>query len=148
MKTNKKSETLTASPSTSCSAILAVMAENPRLTYEGFSRLSGNKDGLGNPINAEGIKERKELLMKAGCEIDACRKWIVDRCQQRKTINRRLGSYGLKHLIENDAGVYVSNGSCIAAFILEGYRLHHPENWGLNCAFDVKVLNSLSNADV
>jgi hypothetical protein len=43
-------------------------------------------------------------------------------------------------VIEDAVNLYISNGACIAAFILEGYRVHHPAGWGPNCAFNVKFL--------
>lgn len=72
--------------------------------------------------------------------VEACREWIRRHCVPRKTINKQTGSYSLKHRIENDVYIYISNGACIVAFILEGYQVYHPQSWGPNCAFNVKFL--------
>ena len=49
--------------------------------------------------------------------------WFSDgHATKRATINKRLTSYGIKHVIERDTGVYISNDSCVAALITLGFR--------------------------
>lgn len=57
--------------------------------------------------------------------------------------NRKRGSYGLKHTIENDKSwtddnnKYVSNGEGILAMLCAGYRAHDITPGSLNCSFKV-----------
>jgi hypothetical protein len=54
-------------------------------------------------------------------QINYCKKWIKQFCIPRKTINSRYGSYGLKHIVEEYYGTYISNGAFIAAADESGY---------------------------
>lgn len=124
-----------------CSSILDVMTEYPELTYFGFGKING----LGERWKADEFSQQRKELESAFEQVEAARAWIRRNCAKRKTINAHNGSYRLKHVIEDAVNLYISNGACIAAFILEGYRVHHPAGWGPNCAFDVKFL---TNAEV
>jgi hypothetical protein len=122
-----------------CSSLHDVLNAYTELTYFGFGKLNG----FGKPwTDVEFLNERR-CLQKASEEVDAVREWIKRRCCQRKTYNLRVSSYGLKHSVERDVNRYISNGSCIAAFILEGYRVKQPEGWGPNCVFNVKFLTNV-----
>jgi hypothetical protein len=82
---------------------------HPLLGYAGFHR-------------CKQTRESRDQLMEAGREIDSARAWIKANCLPRKTANRSSGAYGIKHVIERATGDYISEGSSIFAFILEGYR--------------------------
>jgi len=57
-------------------------------------------------------------------EMKQVMEWVqMGRAHQRKTINTRISSYGLKHLIERDMGTYISNDSCIEAFKRMGFTV-------------------------
>lgn len=43
--------------------------------------------------------------------------------EKQKKINLETSSYGLKHIIEDHLGFYVSNGQCIKAFINCGFKV-------------------------
>ena len=66
-------------------------------------------------------------------------------CGRRKSINRKVSSYGLKHSAErvmrdlNVAQYYVSNGAFITAAIALGYKVERIEGTP-NCFFDVTVV--------
>lgn len=121
---------------TSPASIQDVMKEFPDLTYYGF----GSLDGFGKQKTPDEIaKERKELE-SATEQISAARSWVKSNCEERKTTNKNFGSYWIKHRIEHATNLYISNGSCIAAFILEGYKVNRPTGWGPNCAFNMKFL--------
>ncbi|WP_434317521.1 hypothetical protein [Leifsonia sp. P73] len=77
------------------------------------------------------VEWRREL--RAGGRVQEIRTWIVDNLDSRKTINQWAGSYGLKHLAEQDLG-YVANGEFIAAAILEGYP-YRRDSSGPNATF-------------
>ena len=54
-------------------------------------------------------------------------------CEKTKTVNRRVGSYTLKHECEAWAGRYVSNGALLMAAWLLGFKIkqiaHGPNGW-------------------
>lgn len=52
-------------------------------------------------------------------------------------INRRISSYGLKHLVERYRKKYVYNGEVIAAMIKCGFKT--SERIGPNCYFNIKT---------
>ena len=47
--------------------------------------------------------------------------WLNDK-EKTKTINRRHSSYGYKHMVEESAGHYISNGAFIVAAIHCGFH--------------------------
>ena len=49
------------------------------------------------------------------------REFIREHLEKRKIINKKMGSGGLKHVVEGSLGKDVSSGDFIAAMILEGY---------------------------
>ena len=65
-------------------------------------------------------------------EISSARQFIREISRRRKTINRKHGSYGLKHEAERYLDAYISNGAFIAAACLEGYAI---EREGPNACF-------------
>lgn len=48
-------------------------------------------------------------------EVQLCKDWIVKFTKKRKTINTAIGSYGLKHAVEQWANQYISNEAFIQA---------------------------------
>lgn len=72
-------------------------------------------------------------------DINICRKWIKENCTPALRINSDAGSsYYFKHVIERANNNYVSNGTCIVAFLLEGYRYKLTDFGSPNCWFNVK----------
>jgi len=96
-------------------------------------------------IDANGIRTSKYPR----CEdpdpeqVELCRRWLRLHAEPRKSVNRTVSSYGLKHFVEDWTRtlgqsfdqvdpwgrawtgdyLYVSNGAFIAAAIEEGYRI-------------------------
>jgi hypothetical protein len=60
-------------------------------------------------------------------EIVACADWCHFQ-KVRQTINHQHSSYGYKHMVENWRGLYISNGSFIAAAVGLGFR-HVTKGW-------------------
>lgn len=55
-------------------------------------------------------------------EMLAVMQWVRQgRAAQRKTLNKDISSYGLKHIVEKDMGVYISNSACIEALKRLGF---------------------------
>lgn len=62
---------------------------------------------------------------------------------KRKTINKSISSYGLKHAIERIMynEIHVSNGEVIAAMIICGYDIQPLRKSGLNCHFNLNTID-------
>lgn len=80
-----------------------ILQQEPTLTPNGIE-----KSITGDIFDADYINQ-----------IDTCINWLKSKKTQ-KTINRKTGSYGIKHIIERELDTYVSNGSFIAAVIQLG----------------------------
>ena len=57
--------------------------------------------------------------------------WIDDNLLPIKTVNHSHTSYGLKHIMENDIDLYVTNSQFKEAMLICGYEPHDPSrlNW-------------------
>ena len=56
-------------------------------------------------------------------EVKSAKFWINEGfARPRKTMNKRITSYGLKHLAERQAGSYISNEALVQAMIECGFR--------------------------
>ena len=87
-------------------------------------------------INKNGIchyKEDIEELPKE--EVELCEKWIKEFTRKNVCINYNFSSYGLKHVVENHFGKYVSNGSFIKAALNLGFNI--KSNGQLNANFNL-----------
>jgi len=54
----------------------------------------------------------------------------------------KVGSYGLKHVVEKHQGEYLTNGDLIAAMLLHGFEARfgkRTEQMNVNCDFKAKV---------
>jgi len=105
--------------------ISEVQAKHPQLTQFGFG-------GKGE-IRPEGV--------------DLCIQWIFhhDGLDRRKTINTKIGSYGLKHAVERYYSkdnkneydyTYIANGEFICAALYLGYKMKKS---GPNAYFNLKT---------
>lgn len=57
-------------------------------------------------------------------QVQACMAWLQQYATPRKTVNERIGSYGLKHVVERQApGGYVTNGALIEAVCRLGWEV-------------------------
>lgn len=57
--------------------------------------------------------------------------WVRERLSPRKTVNDRRTSYGLKHYLEYETGVYMTNNMFKDLLLREGYKPsnEHELNW-------------------
>ncbi len=76
-------------------------------------------------------------------KIKAIREFIRENFTKRQTINRAVGSYRLKHIVERCLGYHVSNGELITAMLKEGYSIQPYRYGSLNCWFNVGVSKNL-----
>ena len=124
--------------STTSDDMKTLNARYPNLTNEGLATpfIKGDAASI-----LAARKEDQEEHNRSIQAIDATRQWIRQNCDFRKTMNKRITSYGIKHIIENSIATYLSNGVCIAAFLLEeGYRMEPESPTSPNCHFNVKFL--------
>ena len=52
----------------------------------------------------------------------AVMRWICQHCRGIKTENKKHTSYGLKHMLESDIGVYVTNNQFKHAMLIAGFK--------------------------
>jgi hypothetical protein len=93
-------------------------------------------------ISADLLRQKKpdrDYRPPPESEVDICLAWLKEHATQRKTQNQDIGSYGLKHLVEHDAGDYVSNGAFIVAAWRAGYTLYPYHVHDLNCGFNISL---------
>jgi hypothetical protein len=85
-------------------------------------------------VSANGIEPNdsapENLHDPAPEQIAACRLWLRVFAIPTKTIRPARDSYSYKHLAEDFAGEYVSNGAFIQAAILEGFRIERARSHG------------------
>lgn len=74
----------------------------------------------GSPIFDDGLlsTEEKDTQEKVLA-------WITLKCVAQKSVNKRWSSYGLKHILENDTGIYLTNNQFKNAMLISG---HYPED--------------------
>ena len=76
-------------------------------------------------------------------KIKLIRLFIRTKFTFRTQMNYKIGSYGLKHLLERHLGFHISNGELIVSMIQEGYSAQPFEYGGPNCRFNVGVPKTL-----
>ncbi|ACU34547.1 hypothetical protein [Actinosynnema mirum] len=96
-----------------------VLEREPHLNLNGFGL-----SWFGTQTLAERREQarawRDELRRSAADVIEVCQ-WLRENIRPIKTPQQR--SYGLKHLVEQNIGKYVSNGELIAAALMAGYPM-------------------------
>jgi hypothetical protein len=109
-----------------------VMRDHPRLSANGFGFTT-----FAPPEEYERrLRESREaMLSEAYClQFERARAWL-QQCAHTKTFNRKITSYGLKHLVEYwmkavhpRDNYYASNGIFIAAAIHLGFKFRRTDN--------------------
>ena len=81
-------------------------------------------------------------------EVKVCLDWIKSEAKPRKTFNRNIGSYGLKHVVERwsrkdgEYGRYIHEHSLIKAMEIAGFNASRFNPNGLSCNFNVSFKHS------
>ena len=125
---------------TTSKTISDVMRDHPNLTYYGFGVQSSHSPVCKGATLEDEYMQARAKLSSATDEINACIKWITDR-RERASINYDIGtSYKIKHKVEAESGMYIANGSLIAAGLICGrkYRMAGGKN-SPNCWFAIGV---------
>lgn len=73
--------------------------------------------------------------------VDLCVQWLlqVDGLERRKTVNEKIGSYTLKHIVERHYDTYIANGEFICAALYLEYKMKVR---GPNAWFNIKTIRS------
>ena len=117
-----------------------ITVERPNLAPNGFWT-----PGCFQTLDAFHASQDKMLGARFLGEFRRAMAFLLLACGKRKTINRRVSSYGLKHSAEqlmaemNVAESYVSNGALIVAAVALGYRVERIEGTP-NAFFDLAVV--------
>lgn len=72
-------------------------------------------------------------------EVKLCMSWLEKFAKPASMRFRRMGSYGLKHVVERWSGIYVSNGAFILAAHHLGYRISPDDPQSPNAMFYMRV---------
>ena len=81
-----------------------------------------NENGwLDDGLLTDRPKEEQEIALR----------WIRENIRPRKTPLRERTSYGIKHLLQKDTGLYLSNNEFKHGMLLSGYEPTDPNelNW-------------------
>jgi len=103
----------------------------------------GNHNGVGslkNDPNEYDQKKQNNQLFEVA-KVQEAYQIVQQRVANRSTYF--VGSYGLKHQLEEIQGGYFSNGDTIAAMLLNGYTARFAKRGkplGVNCQFKAKVI--------
>ena len=84
------------------------------------------------PVSAESPMLDDELFTDLSAEDQSnVMRWIKSHIEPTKTVNRKRCSYGLKHWLEADTGIYLSNNQFKHAMLLAGiYPVDEKQlNW-------------------
>ncbi len=68
-------------------------------------------------------------------QVTRCVEWLQLFATPRKTVNYKIGSYGLKHVVERWAGTYITNGAFLLAAHRAGYKIIPDEPLSPNAHF-------------
>lgn len=116
-----------------------VLKAEPELTPFGFDTFRGRSDTRRESredYEARIVKDRARFRLD---EFEAALDFCRDRLTKIKTINNRIGSYGLKHIVERECGLYIPNGGFIAAAIAAGFTYKRYIHSGPNCCFNIST---------
>lgn len=77
----------------------------------------------GRPYTNENGWEDKGLVTDKEKDVqDAICRWIRENLFPRKTPNMSHSSYGMKHILEDDIGIYLTNNEFKDAMMICGYK--------------------------
>lgn len=64
-------------------------------------------------------------------DMDTAMRWIAENIRPRKTPLLERTSYGIKHILQHDTGLYLTNNEFKDAMLLSGYEPVDPNelNW-------------------
>lgn len=104
-------------------------------TPNGSSVTTVSENGEPMTLESEGHVDDKLITNLSDDEQKLVLDWIRVSFMPIKTVNKRHTSYGLKHLLQHETGLYLTNNQFKHAMLLSGY---YPEKAGdLNWCFRI-----------
>lgn len=104
-----------------------VLVREPHLSTNGFG-LAPRMTGMETLAERqEDFRRHRDQLERAAVQVVTVHQWLRKNIRPIKSPGQ--GSYGMKHVVENALGQYVSNGELIAAALMAGYpmgKIHGP----------------------
>ena len=95
-------------------AIANLLTLHPRICRQGGKHIRKRAFGASCPDDTcRSVNER--LLV----ETSICLSWL-QKSWRRETINKKISTYGWKHVVEKAAGVYIPEGAFILACLIDG----------------------------
>lgn len=88
------------------------------------------------PGDVEIPRKHAETLLRLVPEIED---WIYKNCIPRKTFNEYCSSYGLKHYLQHDTGIYLYNGEFKGVMHYLGFEAH--PKYKQNHVYKIKKIN-------
>ncbi len=81
--------------------------------------------------NENGYVDDALITNRTQEEIDIVYRWIDVNLFPRKTVLTTHTSYGIKHILERDTGIYLTNNEFKDAMLMCGYKPSNPNdlNW-------------------
>jgi hypothetical protein len=118
------------------SGVWRSMDREPELSRFGY-RASRDRNETFEEADARFQKSRAEMLDDGAAEEFLRAYAFLAKFGRRKTINSKMGSYGLKHDAERSMGDYVANGILIAAALAMGYSAVRTHVGSPNAHFNI-----------
>ncbi|MDE8649480.1 hypothetical protein PXH69_31380 [Rhodococcus qingshengii] len=111
--------------------LAALMVSEPYLNLNGF----GQGTYTGSPQERREQFQQWRTQLRRSESVEMLCRWLMDNFEPRKTINEQANSYTLKHLAEEDLGIYVANGELIAAALIVEYPYRKCSSTSPNADF-------------
>jgi hypothetical protein len=108
----------------------------PELSGFGY-RVPRDRGETREEAEARFLASRAEMLGEHGIDEFIRAAKFLSKFGQRKSMNRKRSSYGLKHDAERAAGDYVSNGMLIAAALAMGFSAERTHAGSPNAYFNI-----------
>ncbi|BCY11009.1 hypothetical protein [Actinoplanes sp. L3-i22] len=123
-------------------SLTEVMEQHPLLTYFGFG-VSWRRGQTAEERRAE-LADGRTMLARYEDSVREIADWLRDNVTPIKTPT--VGSYGMKHVVENTIGRYVSNGELIAAALIAGYPHRHIDGPNADFGMSARDVDRLRKA--
>jgi hypothetical protein len=108
----------------------------PELSGFGY-RVARDRNETPEEAERRFLASRAEMLGEHGVDEFIRAVDFLSKFGQRKSMNRKRSSYGLKHDAERAAGDYVANGMMIAAALAMGFSAERTHAGSPNAYFNI-----------
>ena len=103
----------------------------------------------GRPVTVEtdnGVPDKELLYSLSDDDLSCISDWIKDNVRPAESNKSGFSSYGLKHELERDTGIYLTNNQMKHAMLSSGYEPVDPKalNWEFNIALTRDIIENPS----